>query len=592
MGKKKEKNNAIKNSRTRENNEVFRDQIEKKRIKEDDLLGKTRAITYLERTQIFKPVIEEEKEVVLPKLRREVRRSKRTVLVLLILLLVSISLLALFLTFRKKFKDTTIEVGTKDVGVNNFLVSKLYKKKASLVTDISNIDFNRVGEYDVTLKYRGKEQVVKLTVADTTPPEVGFTDVSEYTGYEINPEDFVSYVDDYSEYSVDYKEIDKVDNTKYEDYKIEIIVTDEYGNETSKECILSLGWLKRNVTFEVGEKNIKEKMVVNVKEDAPKIPDSAIKGIDVTTAGEYEVVVNYEGEDYVSKVTVVDTTPPKLKLKDVSVFENAKVNKDSFISSASDNSGKVTTTLKTEIKYGSYGKQTIVIEAKDPSGNVTTKEATFTIKEDKKGPTFSGLSNLSIKKNGSVDYKKGVSAKDNVDGNVDFSYSDSSVKYDIAGTYYVTYTAKDKKGNKTSSKRKITVKHDSSDTNRLVSEYANSIGSDISSIVNGVRKYIKYSASYGEDDPVWYGLNERRGNCFVHAKVLQAVLTKKGITNKLIWTYDRSHYWNLVYVGGAWRHVDSTPGNNYILLTDDEMAAKPPVKNGGGWDTSSFPAAS
>lgn len=590
MGKHKEKNNIVKYSKTKENNELFREKVNKNQIKEDDLLGKTRAITILEKTQLLKPITEEQ-SIVLPKLKKEVRNSKKMVLALLILLLVVVCAVSLFLAYRNKFKDVTIEVGSGEVDVNDFLVSNLYKKKASLVTDISSIDFKEAGEHDITLKYNDHEEVVKLIIEDTTPPEVGFIDVSEYTGYEINPKDFIEYVEDYSDYTVDYKEIDKVDNTKYEDYRIEVIVKDSYGNETKKECILSLGWLKRNVTFEVGEKNIKQKMVVNVEEDAKKIPDSAIKKIDITTAGEYEVVVNYEGEEYRSTVKVVDTTPPVLKLRDVSVFENAKVSKDNFVVNASDNSGKVTTTLKSDIKYGSYGKQTITIEAKDPSGNVTTKEATFTIKEDKKGPVFSGLSNLSIKKNSSVDYKKGVKATDNVDGSVDFTFSDSNVKYNTAGTYYVTYTAHDKKGNKTNGKRSVTIKHDASDTNRLVEEYASSLSSDIPTIVNGVRKYIRYSGSWGDSDPVWYGLKERRGNCFVHAKVTEAVLNKKGIPNKLIWTYDKSHYWNLVKVGGVWRHVDSTPANNYILLTDEEMATKKPVTGGGGWDPSGWPAA-
>ena len=591
MGKHKEKNNVIKYSQTKQNNELFQEQVNQNRIKEEDLLGETRAITFLEKTQLLKPVIEEKQEVVLPEMKKEVKESKRMVLAMLILLLVGVSLLCGFLLLRHKFKDVTLEVGTRDIDVNTFLVSKLYKGRASVVTDLSSIDYDHVGEYDVTLKYGSKEETVKLVLEDTTAPVVGFKDVSEYTGYEINPHDFIDYVDEYSAYTISYKEIDEVDNTKYEDYRIQISVKDEFGNETVEERILSLGWLKRNVTVEAGEKNIKDSLVVNQKQDAGKIPDSAIKSIDVTTAGVYEIVVNYGGEDYFSKVTVVDTTAPTLVLKDVSIYENGKVSKDSFISKANDNSGKVTTTLLTTIKYGSYGSQKVEIEAKDPSGNVTTKEAKLTIKEDKKGPSFSGLGALNIKKNASVDYKKGVKATDNVDGAVDFTYNDNSVKYDTAGTYYVTYTASDSKGNKTTSKRTVTIQHDSSDTNRKVNEYADTLSSDIPTIVNGVRKYIRYSSSWGGDDPIWYGLTEKRGNCFVHAKVLQAVLNRKGITNKLIWTKDKSHYWNLVYVGGQWRHVDSTPGNNYVLLTDEVMATKPPVTKGGGWDPSGWPAA-
>ena len=591
MGKHREKNNVIRYSQTRQNNEMFREQVNQNRIHEEDLLGETRAITLLEKTQLLKPIVQEQEEIVLPALKKEVKESKRMVLAMLILLLVGVSFLCGFLLLRNKFKDVTLEVGATGVDVNTFLVSKMYKGRASVVTDLSTIDYDKVGEHNVTLKYGNKEETVKLILQDTTAPVVGFKDVAEYTGYEIDPNDFIEYVDEYSDYSIDYEEIDKVDNTKYEDYRIKIKVKDIYGNETTNECLLSLGWLRRNVTVEAGEKNLKDSLVVNRKQDAGKIPDSAIKAIDVTTAGEYEITVKYDGEEYSSKVTVVDTTAPTLILKDVSIYENAKVSKDSFISKATDNSGKVTTTLKTTIKYGSYGNQKITIEAKDPSGNVTTKEATLTIKEDKKGPAFSGLGALSVKKNANVDYRKGVKATDNVDGVVDFTYSDSSVKYNEAGTYYVTYTAKDSKGNKTTTKRTVTIQHDASDTNNKVTAYANTLSSDITALVNGVRTYIRYSNSWGGDDPVWYGLTERRGNCFVHAKVLQAVLNKKGITNKLIWTKDKSHYWNLVYVGGVWRHVDSTPGNPYILLTDAEMATKKPVTSGGGWDPSGWPAA-
>ncbi len=591
MAKKKEKNNVAKYSRTKQNNDLFKKQVNKKRIKEEDLLGKTRAITILEKTQLLKPVIEENKEEVLPNLKKEVKEYKRIVLALLVLLLVSLISLIGYLGLRDKFKDTIIEVGTSGVDARTFLVSKLYNKGASSVTDLDSIDFNEVGQHKIKLKYGNRVEEVLLTIQDTTAPNVTFKDVHEYTGYEIKAEDFVEAVADYSDYTVSYTTEEDIDTSRYEDYTVKVTVKDKYGNTTSKDCTLSLGWLRRFVTLEAGTKNLKKQLVVNVAEDAKKIPDSAIRAIDVTTAGEYEIKVKYAGEEYTSKIKIVDTTAPQLKLRNVSIYENEKVSKDSFIISAKDNSGKVTTKLKTDIKYGKFGKQTIVIEAKDHSGNTVTKEATLTIKVDKKAPVISGLSKLSIRKNAKVDYRKGVKAVDNVDGAVDFTYSDSNVKYGSAGTYYVTYTAKDSKGNRATARRTVEVKHDASDTQALVNKYASTLSSDIPSIVNGVRKYIRYSNSWGNGDPVWYGLSERRGNCFVHAKVTEAVLRKKGIPNKLIWTKDKSHYWNLVYTGGHWRHVDSTPLNKYVLLTDEEMATKPPVKNGGGWNPELWPAA-
>ena len=586
MGKHREKNNVLKYSQTRYNNELFKAQG----FNDEDLLGETRAITFLEKTQLMKPVIEEKEEVVLPKLKKEVRGPRGIVLAALILLLVAVFSITGFFVFRKKFKNVVIEVGTKEVDASNFVVSKMYSNKASLVTDISKIDLNKVGEYEVTLKYGDKEQAVMMKLEDTTPPEVEFQDVYEYTGYEIDPYDFIKDVNDYSGYTVDYKTYDDIDTEKYEDYKVKIIVRDTYGNETSQDCILSLGWLKKNVVIEAGEKNVKNNMVVNVHKDARKIPDSAIKEIDVTRAGEYQVKVYYEGEEYTSNVKVVDETEPKLVLRNVSIYETEKVSKNSFIKSVSDNSGVVSTKLLTDITY-KIGQQKVKIEAKDLSGNVVVKEAVLTIKEDKKPPVFSGLKAVSIKKNATFDYRKGVKAVDNIDGEVSFTYNDKTVKYGTAGTYYVTYTASDSKGNKVTSKRTVEIMHDANDTKELLNKYADGLSGGVPELVNAVRKYIKYTTSWGGNDPVWYGLKERRGNCFVHAKVLQGVLTRKGITNKLIWTKDKSHYWNLVYVDGHWRHVDSTPGNPYVLLTDDEMASKPPVYKGDGWNRDEWPAA-
>ena len=130
MGKHKEKNNVIKYSQTRQNNELFKEQVNQNRFKEEDLLGETRAITFLEKTQLLQKVDDKPKEeIVLPKLKKEVKESKRMVLALLILLLVGISLFTGFMLLRNKFKDITIEVGTKEVSAKDFLVSKIYKKK-------------------------------------------------------------------------------------------------------------------------------------------------------------------------------------------------------------------------------------------------------------------------------------------------------------------------------------------------------------------------------------------------------------------------------------------------------------------------------
>ena len=528
------------------------------------------------------------KETDLPKLKQ--KKSHKNIIIGGISVLIIILGIISFVLFRNKFKDGVIEFGTKEITVDDFLVSSIYKKKSSIVSNLDEIDFSKVGEYEVTLKYGKKEENVKLKIVDTTPPEVKFQNITQYTGYELRAEDFVLAIEDLSPTEVSYIAND-VDTNKYKDYTVKVVVKDAFGNETSQDCILSIGWLKKEVILEVGSENTRENLVVNVKEDAKKIPKDVLDAINTNEVGIYEITVNYDGEDYNSVVKVEDTTPPILELKDVTVYNDKTTTKDAFVKKVSDNSGTVTTNLLTEMKFGEFGTQEVIIEAVDPSGNKTQKTANLIIKKDTTGPKFSGLSDLSIAKNTQVDYKKGVSAKDNVDGHVDFTVDSSKVNAGVAGTYYVTYVARDSSGNVSTLKRKVTVKHDQSDTNNLVNQFASGVGNDIGSITNYVRNSIRYSASWGDSDPVWYGLTEKRGNCYVHAMVLDRVLRIKGYNTKLIWTYDKSHYWNLVYTGGGWRHVDSTPGNNYILLTDEEMSQKLPVTKGGGWDPSGWPAA-
>ena len=568
-----------------------------KRINDALLEGKTVAIS----NDSLKDAILNEKTIAinpelindfaLPKLKEEKKGFKHQKIIIgsVCILLIILGIIS-FLVFRNKFKDGIIEFGTKDISVDNFLVSSIYKKKSSIVDGLDKIDFSKVGEYDITLKYGRKKEKVKLKIVDTTPPVVKFQNITQYTGYELNGEDFVLAIDDLSPTEVSY-EAEGVDTTKYKDYTVKVKVKDAYGNETSQDCTLSIGWLKKEVVLEVGAENTKDNLVVNVKEDAKKIPNDILKEINTNEVGIYQITINYDGENYNSTVKVEDTTVPVLELRDVTVYNDKTTTKDAFIKNVSDNSGKVTTNLLTEMKFGVIGTQEIVIEAVDPSGNRTEQRANLYIKKDTTAPKFSGLSDLNVAKNTNIDYYKGVSANDNVDGPVNFTVDASMVSIGAAGTYYVTYVARDATGNVATLKRKVIVKHDQNDTNNLVNQFASGIGSDVAAITNYVRDSIRYSASWGDADPVWYGLTEKRGNCYVHAVVLDRVLKIKGYNTKLIWTYDRSHYWNLVFVGGVWRHVDSTPKNYYILLTDEEMAQKLPVTKGGGWDPEGWPAA-
>ena len=226
-------------------------------------------------------------------------------------------------------------------------------------------------------------------------------------------------------------------------------------------------------------------------------------------------------------------------------------------------------------------------------GNKIEKQATLTIKKDTEGPVFSGLKEITVAKNSNVNYKNGVKAIDKREGNCEFTVDTSKVNIGVAGTYYATYTSKDSKGNVTTAKRKIIVKHNQEDTNNKFNEFYNTYlaGKDTQGIVSTIRSEISYNSSWGDDDPVWYGLTNKKGNCYVHVLLVQKALNKAGIKNQVIKTIDGTHYWNLVNVGGVWRHYDSTPGNHLIgPATDDEKFASSSMK-GRDWNRSAYPEA-
>ena len=585
----------VKNEETEEKQEELEQENEKqeetqenKKIEEENELSEN-----TQEDKILEEENSEEKQDKKENVHSNRKIKKIIYSTIIVIILIAIGIFS-YLIFRPKFKNAKIELGTSEINIDMFLVSQMYKNKAEFVTDISQIDLNTVGEKEIVISYNGKEQTVKLNIVDTTPPKVTFQDLKKYTDYEINAEDFIVEKTDLSEMTVTVLEKPE-DISNYGDYKIKISVKDAFGNETIGECILTIAWLKPELTIELGTELKLEDLILNVEADGDKIPQSELDKVDTSVIGEYEIKATYEGKEYTSKIKVQDTTPPELELRNITIYNDEKVDDYTrFITKLSDASGEPTTTLKTEIDYTKIGTQDIIIEAIDINGNKIEKTATLTIQIDEEGPVISGLTDISVEKNSSIDYYAGVSATDDKDGWCEVTVNSSSVNLAVAGTYYATYTSKDTTGNTTTRKRKITVEHNEEDTIAKLDAFYNTYcaGKDPVGLAQAVREQIGYNSNWGGDDPIWYGLTVGSGNCYVHAVILQQVLNRAGYQNQIIYRLDRGHYWNLVNVGGVWRHLDGTPSVNHTLglLTDDEKWNDAGL-HGIGWDKTKWPAA-
>lgn len=567
-----------------------------------------------------------------------------------------------------KFHDVTMELGETLPDIKTFLTEDAREHKAMLVTEKGSIDLSRTGTQKLTFSHGSKEETVTLTIQDTTAPVLTLQDVVADIGTEVKVEDFVVSAEDWAPVTLKLSQPLK-EPEGYGDVTVQIIATDASGNAATGQCILSYNWMHNNITMELGDTLSKGDILINPEKDGSLLDQAALDALTTAPVGNYPIsATTTDGKVGVCQVTVVDTVAPDLKVRDVTIYEGDQVSKEAFIEAATDLSGEVTTGFVTQPDTSKSGSFTVTVEAADINGNLATANATLTVRKDTTPPAFSGLKNLSTdkgktpnytsgvsakderdgkvdfeydasqvdiskpgtyyvtytardrsgnkatekrkltvladtkppkfsglsqittEKNKKPDYSAGVAANDNWDGQISFTYDDSKVDLTKAGTYYVTYTAVDLSGNRANSRRKVVVNHDKADTKALVQSVAAGLSSDPEAIRDYVRSSIKYSSSWGEDDPVWYGFKNKKGNCYVHALCLQELLEEKGYATKLIWVTDKSHYWLLINLGGSWKHIDATPGTRhtkYSLMNDQQRLE---TLSGRTWDATQWPA--
>ena len=549
------------------------------------------------------------------------KTAKIVIIAVIVILILAILAIILFNIFSKKVKDhVQLELGTQEIKIQDFLTDEKYAENAEFVTDISQIDLSKVATYEITIKLNDKEYTSILDIKDTTAPQVKFQDVDGYTDYQINPEDFIAEKTDASNMAVSLG--NEVTITGFGEYHPLIIVKDEYGNETSQECLLNISYIKSKFTLEYGNKLTKEDLLFNVAEYQDTVNQADIDTINSYDVGEYDLKSVYDGQEKITKITIQDTVAPELVLKDVTLYtEQTITDANQFVEKAEDLAG-VTLNILTEIDYSIIGDQVVTIEAVDGHGNKTSQTAKLTIKEDTEGPVFSGISDLKVTKGGTADYKKGVTAKDGKDGDVEFTVDSSSVKLDTVGTYYATYTATDKAGNTTTSKRKIIVSEKSTASSSSTSSsssgdvYAKAdefiakatsgvsgTANKILAIKNYLRSNIKYSHRYNASNTgsvnaaAMKAFTAYEGDCYIHAAAAQVMFTRLGVQSIIVNALDYTHYWNMVYINGGWKHVDPTPGWAYAdvgFMNDAKRLETLRRINGyeyRDWDRSKFPVA-
>lgn len=488
-----------------------------------------------------------------------------------------------------KFQDLTIELGTEQVVLREFLTEDAVPGMVQLLSDPAEVDLNHVGQSQLQLRHGAKEETVTLTVEDTEVPQVQFiTSRTETGSYVPDPMDFVESVVDADQTTVSFAEPVTVPED-YSDLTFTVVVSDSSGNKVQQECSLHFSWLRESVALEYGEALTREDLLLSPETDSELISDAVLNKLNTAGVGTYPVEVSVGGKTETCQVTVQDTLAPTLTLQEVPVYPGNAVELADFVVSAEDASGDVELTLLTPLDNRTEGEHTVTIQAKDVNGNVTTADTILRVTKDRTAPTLKGLDKLVVYRGQTPDYLAGVYAEDNESETCQITVDHSALDLNDTGTYYISYTATDLAGNSTTKTRRVRVVHNEEETAAMIAQHAEACGPDILDIRNYVRNLIRYSTNWGGDDPVWYGFTNRKGNCYVHAMCLKAILDYHGYESQLIWVTNKTHYWLVVKLDEGWRHIDATPTSKhsiYKLMTDDQRYW---TLSGRNWDRDAWP---
>lgn len=215
----------------------------------------------------------------------------------------------------KIIKDTKEKDNLKYVTVTN-------KDEQGNVVSKEEKDYPKVGNYEINFTYKKEKQSVKVTVKDTTAPEIkapDSIDVIQYTDLSTFNFGELLQATDYSDVK-DWKiDTSKVDVNTIGTYDLKVTIQDKYKNKASK------------------------KLKVNIVQ-APEVAEGEVAVTEVVTDenGNKKTVVTKKSSSEVSKNDAVASTSPVSNKGTVNSSSNSSVSKPTTNSGTSKPSGNNT----------------------------------------------------------------------------------------------------------------------------------------------------------------------------------------------------------------------------------------------------------
>lgn len=129
----------------------------------------------------------------------------------------------------------TWEAGAAAPVISDFVIAGTGGR---IVTDLGRIDFNVPGSHEVEVELNDKRYSVQLKVSDTTPPVLVVKDVEGLANCKRSVEEFVVETEDVTAVTVAFQT--PPDVTLLGTQSVTVVATDEGGNQTLQEAVLTL----------------------------------------------------------------------------------------------------------------------------------------------------------------------------------------------------------------------------------------------------------------------------------------------------------------------------------------------------------------
>lgn len=200
-----------------------------------------------------------------------------------------------------------VEIGGEAPGLDSFAI---VARDASLLTKVDEIDYGKAGEYEILLDVSGISYSSMLRVVDSVPPQLEVRDVEGYLLVPRKADEFVVRAEDATQVTFSFRK--EPDLSLSGSQEVEIVATDEGGNETSKRAVLTLQEDKeapvirgaKNLTYLIGGSISYRKRVAVTDNSGEEVSlEVDTSGVNLTKEGVYPVV--YSATDAAGNVASV-----------------------------------------------------------------------------------------------------------------------------------------------------------------------------------------------------------------------------------------------------------------------------------------------